>query len=294
MRSRYWLYLGLLIVSSIIVYVYTDRTEQPNPDAFINNSIPLCNEDFKFDGQVCRKENPLGHSPVPLFQFLAWGIAIADFAAYELEGHRTYRSNKILPYNNKYGELRPIPRAPDYFCEKNIFWAYKGFNAILKNTEEEIYVAKEKFVTKIGGNFILKGSLQRVTARYLFEYVGYDSKLQKKIIGDMKDPIIYVILPILDYGILKSFHSLKGSYGFEADRFNDVMNLLFKREKGIEFQDKNMSESNKAVLTKGKDIVQIMANIGDGTRRARGQDLVQPERVKKPREIYNESGREEM
>ncbi|MDD3840107.1 MAG: hypothetical protein PHP06_05980 [Clostridia bacterium] len=287
MKKDRWLILIIIIfVSSILLFVLNDREKEPEKTK--DNQLK-CSEDYVLipERNICYNENPLGHTVMTFPQVLASILTIGLITMYEFKDWRIYLSSKILPYKNKYvDELQLIPKSPDIYEKHGFLWVRGGYDALVSGRDNNIYVSRKENTARIGHNLILKGSIEKITVQQLYKYIGYDFNLLKEI---LENPIlkvnskgklenldqilsIYLTFP-LEYQESRAYNSIKGGFEFGADRFNLIVEALFKMNKGLSGFGNKLQQANENMLTNAKSMSESTANISTAVRKTQDSNI---------------------
>lgn len=314
-QSRWvWVFV-IILISSVLIFMLNDREKKPEWVKLDNQTgnqtnvtAPKCPDDYQYVAakNVCYKENPLGHTMVTFPQMLATIFTIALVTVYEFRDWRWHLSSKILPFQNKYAEeLNPIPKSPDIHEKKGIVWVRGGYDALISGTTNELFVGKRDLTARIGNNVMLKGKLQKISPQYIYEFTGYDLQLTREILNNpLLQPnklhqiertdsplVIYVVMP-LGNNDKKAYVSLKGAFGFNADRFSLVIETLFKMRKGSKGIGYKLKEATKVMLGGAKDMSQDTAVIADAVGKTQKAEIDM--NIRQPQSEPQQEGRQQL
>ncbi len=292
--AHYYILLFVFVLTiGMVAYAFNDTIREPkrikNPD---NSTSLSCDTDFILKNetngnQICYNESPFGHSIVTLFGMLSAVFGFAYAVEIDIKSWRMYLTPKILFYKNKYmKENRPISKHTDTYRAGDYIWAFKGYGAIVSMKENEIYVAKKDMVEQISNLLLFKGEVQKITSTALWEYIGKDERVFAQIMidypynkkthqlseGITDPPIIFIPLPHSNQENTL-FYSMKGGYGFGANRFKQVITELFKMRRAIRILDTDMTGTSTKTLGVAVTITDKAAVIGSGVSRLRQEDI---------------------
>lgn len=306
-KERWIIFIVLIFITSVLIFVLNDREKPPEMVTTNNTTAPKCPEgfDYKEPKNICYKENPMGHVMMTFPQIIASILTIGTIGIYEFKYWRVYLSSKLLPFKNKYvDELQAIPKSPDLFRKKGWVWVRGGFDAIISDSNQTLYVAKEELTAPIGNNLILQGALERVTPQQLFNYIGKDLTLIKEMLNlpilrlDSKGrltetqaaPIIYLTLPE-PYIETKTFTSIRGNFGFGADRVKKVLESLYTTRRGLAGYGNNLKKASQSMLKDAQDMSETAAVISDAVEKTQNTNIDSREYQQ---QNQNNNGREQM
>ncbi len=248
-----------------------------------------CDEDYPYNQTrgACYKENPLGHTMVTFLQLIAIVLTIGLITIYEFKDWRIYLSNKILPYRNKYvDELRAIPRSPELHVKKGVLWVWGGFDALVSGRDNNVYVSLQEHTAMIQHNVTLKGGLQKVKAQQLYKYLNHDLPLLREILDnpilktDKKGRLlevnsniaIWLTLPG-DNAEKEACASVKGGFGFGADRFTLVLEVLYRMRKGLIGYGAKLQKAQDGMLQNSRVMCETTANIADAVSQTQKSEI---------------------
>jgi hypothetical protein len=216
----------------------------------------------------CFKEGTTMRVKVTFLNYLAIIFILGSMVLFLASFMQMDKSSVVAYYKNRFTGDKPVCKCPDIGHSCNYIWTHKGYDRIVSQTENEIHIAKESMSTPeglLGRNLLFKGEAEILNPKELFEYIGRNAQLFYDIMGEpIKNydiqavfdgaPRIFYPKPMKN-SEKEAFYSRVGNYGFNSDRFDYVINMLFELKNGITTLSVEMHDDMKGMMKKGEDYI---------------------------------------
>ena len=293
--NRYIIFIVLFVTIGMFAYTLSDSSKEPREVVSDNGIKNLeCDEEYtlRYDIQgfqgtaICYNESPFGHYVVGLFQLATGIFALSYVIQNDIFSWREFYTPKILSYVNKYTGSKHINRYIETDKAGDFVWTYKGYGFLRNTKENEIHISRRDLYLDISNLSLFKGKAQAISTVALFEFVGKNEDIFRRIMKDNKYNI-KTHRPIDEMSTLKIFmymelsnsekelyHTVHGNYSFGADRTKFIIRELFKMKRYIEYLNVDITNRTTKTLGTALDFSKSSANIGHGVRRLKQEDIV--------------------